>query len=108
MIIKRRVTSIVLVLSVMIRVAPAYASSLWNLLANRETDSFKIIHVADLATVMARGDAVVFDADPPDIRAQDGIIPGARLLSSSAHYDVATELPPDKTTKLVFYCHNTR
>jgi hypothetical protein len=29
------------------------------------------------------------------------------LLSSSSHYDVATELPPDKNTPLVFYCHDT-
>lgn len=104
---KTRVISIAVLLAAVVGVAPVYASGPWDFLANHETDSFKIIHVADLAALMARGNVMVFDANPPDVRAEEGVIPGARLLSSSSRYDVATELPAVKTTKLVFYCHNT-
>jgi rhodanese-related sulfurtransferase len=72
-------------------------------------DGFKTIHVADLAAMMAKPGAKlsIFDADPPSVRKNEGIIPGAKLLSSSSGYDVAKELPPEKDAKLVFYCHNT-
>ncbi|HXR26182.1 MAG TPA: rhodanese-like domain-containing protein [Candidatus Binataceae bacterium] len=104
---KTRVISLAVLLAAVVGVAPVYANSLRELLANHETDSFKIIHVADLAALMARGNVMVFDANPSDVRAKEGVIPGAHLLPSSSHYDVATELPTVKTTKLVFYCHNT-
>ena len=104
---KTRVIAIAVLLAAVVGVAPAYASGLWDFLANHETDSFKIIHVADLAALMAQGHVTVFDANPPDVRTKEGVIPGAHLLPSASHYDVATELPAVKTTKLVFYCHNT-
>jgi hypothetical protein len=104
---KTRVISLAVLLAAVVGVVPVYASGLWDLLANHETDSFKIIHVANLAALIARGNVMVFDADPSDVRAKEGVIPGAHLLASSSHYDVATELPAIKTTKLVFYCHNT-
>ena len=49
----------------------------------------------------------IYDANPPSTRQRDGIIPGAHLLSSSSDYAVASELPPAKDAKLVFYCANT-
>ena len=72
-------------------------------------DPFKLIHVEDLAKLMA-GDAkglAVYDANPASTREKEGIITGAHLLSSSVSYDVAKELPSDKDSKLVFYCANT-
>jgi rhodanese-related sulfurtransferase len=90
--------------------APARSLSLSDLLSKAEGDQgFKVIHVNDLAAMMAKPDSkvMVYDANPPDVRESEGIIPGAHLLTSSGHYDVATELPPDKNTPLVFYCHNT-
>jgi hypothetical protein len=36
-----------------------------------------------------------------------GVIPGALVLSSWNKFGLVTELPKDKNTKLVFYCHNT-
>ncbi len=85
----------------------ASALDLQSILGNPEADNFQIIHVQDLARLMNNSDAKVhiFDANPTDVRESTGIIPGARLLASS-NYDVATELPPDKSAKLVFYCHN--
>lgn len=90
--------------------APARCLSIGDLLSRVEGhQGFKIIHVSDLATMMAKPGSklMVFDANPPDVRDSEGIVPAAHLLSSSGHYDVATELPPDRNTPLVFYCHNT-
>ena len=90
--------------------AQAHALSITGLLSKVEGDSgFKLIHVQDLAAMMAKPNSkvMVFDANPPDVREEEGVIPGARMLSSSHGYDVASTLPPDKNTPLVFYCHNT-
>jgi len=71
-------------------------------------DSFKLIHVDDLATLVANHspEVWIYDANPPTVRAKDGVVPGARLLSSFSGYDVARELPAAKDAKLVFYCAN--
>ncbi|MBI2964060.1 MAG: hypothetical protein HYY35_09930 [Deltaproteobacteria bacterium] len=70
--------------------------------------AFQLIHVEDLAALIAaRPQRLwIYDANPPSVRRREGVIPGARLLSSSNHFDVA-ELPPAKDDKLVFYCANT-
>jgi hypothetical protein len=90
--------------------APAHSLSIGDLLSKVEGDAgFKVIHVTDLTAMRAKPGAkvVVYDANPPDVREEEGVIPGAHLLSSSGSYDVASELPADKSTPLVFYCHNT-
>jgi hypothetical protein len=71
-------------------------------------DGFKIIHVEDLAKLMADQPKTlaIYDANPGSTREREGIIPGAHLLSSGS-YDAASELPTAKDTKLVFYCANT-
>ncbi len=103
---KTYMISIALLFGALAGMAPAHAGSLRDLLANREKDSFKIIHVAELAALMVQGHVMIFDANPPDVRIEEGVIPGAHLLPSASHYDVATELPAVKNAKLVFYCHN--
>ncbi|HVB80147.1 MAG TPA: hypothetical protein VNE82_09435 [Candidatus Binataceae bacterium] len=97
--------------------APARAgdgSSVWNkfsaLLGNQhEDDNFKLIRVADLAALKAdpNSHVVILDANVDSTRQAYGIVPGARLLTSYDSYDVATELPPARNAKLVFYCANT-
>jgi rhodanese-related sulfurtransferase len=68
-------------------------------------DGFKLIHVNDLVALRAAPNAVtVLDANAPDVRAREGVIPGAVLLSSDNQYDVTKELPPRKDARLVFYC----
>jgi rhodanese-related sulfurtransferase len=69
-----------------------------------------LIHVADLTALQQQKDAKlqVLDANTEDFRAANGVIPGAKLLTSSSRYDVAKELPQDKATALVFYCANPR
>src|SRR5580700_3755390 len=85
--------------------APAHSFGITELLSKVEGDSgFKVIHVADLAAMRAKpgSKVMVFDANPPDVREEEGIVPGAHLLSSSGSYDVASTLPADKNTPLVF------
>jgi hypothetical protein len=91
-------------------VARASAFDLGKLLNNKEeADNFQIIHVAELAKLMAdpASKVQIFDANHSSTRENFGIIPGAHLLSSSDNYDVAKELPADKNAKLVFYCADT-
>lgn len=90
-------------------------SSAWDKLSallgsTHEDDHFKLIHVADLAALRAdpNSHVVILDANVKDTRDKYGVIHGARLLSSYDNYDVATELPPGRNSKLVFYCANTR
>jgi hypothetical protein len=78
--------------------------------SKHEDDKFKVIDVAELAALRAdpNSHVIILDANVPETRDKWGVIPGARLLSSYDSYDVATELPPTKSAKLVFYCANTR
>ena len=71
-------------------------------------ETFKIIHIADLKTLMAdrRAPVHIFDANVAETRTRFGVIPGAALLDSDNHYDLAV-LPPAKDAKLVFYCANS-
>lgn len=71
-------------------------------------DGFRLIHVADLVRMQKApfSRVQVFDANHQDFREENGVIPGAKLLSSYRTYDVAKELPADKSTPLVFYCAN--
>lgn len=66
------------------------------------------LSVARVARLVRSGDAVAVDANRPEVRRRFGIVPSARLLTSSASYDVRAELPADKDTHLIFYCANTR
>jgi len=90
--------------------ARASAADIGNILENKEgPDQFKIIHVADLAKLMAdpSSKVQVYDANHPSTREKYGVIAGAHMLSSYDNYDVAKELPADKNAKLVFYCADT-
>lgn len=51
--------------------------------------------------------ATPVDANGKELRASQGVIPGAILLSSGSTFDVK-ELPTNKETRLVFYCANTQ
>ena len=90
--------------------ARASAADIGKILENKEgPDNFQIIHVADLAKLMAAPSSKVqvYDANHASTRERFGVIAGAHLLSSYDNYDVARELPADKNTKLVFYCADT-
>jgi len=71
--------------------------------------SFKLIHADELQKMMStpKAQLYVFDANTQKVRQEYGIIPGARLLSSSANYDTSSTLPANHRSRLVFYCANT-
>ncbi len=88
---------------------PSFATDIGSLLDNKpEKDNFQIIHVNDLVKLMAdpKSHVHIYDADAQGVRESEGMIPGARPLTSDDHYNVAEELPSNKHAKLVFYCHN--
>jgi hypothetical protein len=107
----RLVTSIAVILMIALTLASrASAADIGKILENKEgPDQFQIIHVADLAKLIAdpSSKVQVYDANHSATRERFGIIPSAHLLSSSDKYDVTKELPADKNTKLVFYCADT-
>jgi rhodanese-related sulfurtransferase len=72
--------------------------------------TFKTLKVKDLESLIQKKTAglAIYDVNVESTRKAVGIIPGAKLLSSSSDYDVAKELPADKSSKLVFYCANTK
>lgn len=73
-------------------------------------EDFKLIHTQDLVKLMHQKDAklAILDANNEKIRKEEGVIPGAKLLSSFKEYDLKTELPAEKDTTLVFYCANPK
>ena len=109
-----RLTAAAVALTGLLFAAPLFAFNLSQMLGGggegQDLHTFKLIHVADLAKLMADEDShlYIFDANAPETRARFGIIPGAKLLSSEDSYDVATTLPSDKGAKLIFYCADTR
>lgn len=67
---------------------------------------FKLIHVAELASLQKAKKVSVYDANGDETRAKYGVIPGATLLAN-LKYDTKI-LPADKAQSLVFYCANTQ
>jgi hypothetical protein len=86
----------------------AFAFNIGKLLNNepKRPDKFAIIRVDRLVSLMAdpNSHVVIYDANGWGLRSTAGAIPGAHLLTSENKFDVATELPADKSAKLVFYC----
>lgn len=74
-----------------------------------ETVSIPTLDAETLARLLRERPKVeLFDANGEATRAKYGVIPGAKLLSHYARYDVRRELPADKDAKIVFYCGSTR
>lgn len=90
---------------------PLFAALLITLYAfpaRAEKTPFKLIHHDELAKALSSAaPPAVYDANGESTRSDAGIIPEAKLLSSSSKYDPSKELPADKTKPLVFYCANT-
>ncbi len=88
--------------------ASVFADDIGKLLNNKasQTENFQVIRVDALASLIADSNSHVniYDANGWGLRSTAGVIPGAHLLTSDDKYDVANELPADKSAKLVFYC----
>ena len=106
----RKSAALCSLIGAMIMVAmPALAMDVGSLLNNHPSDEgFQAIGVNDLSKLMADPNTHVhiYDANGPNTRASQGMIPGARPLTSDDHYDVAEELPSNKKSLIVFYCAN--
>jgi rhodanese-related sulfurtransferase len=66
--------------------------------------SVKSVTVPQTASLQKEKKATVLDANGESFRKENGVIPGAVMLTSFNKYDVAKELPASKDSKLVFYC----
>jgi len=63
-----------------------------------------MIAASELAALLEKHNQVyVFDANLESTRKQVGVIPGSLFLSAYDNYDFKI-LPPDKSSRLVFYC----
>lgn len=69
-----------------------------------EVVQVKKLSVPELAALRKTGKPVIFDANSSEFRAKNGVIPGAKLLTGSATYEPARELPAARDASLVFYC----
>jgi rhodanese-related sulfurtransferase len=88
--------------------ASAFAFDLASIINNKPKapDKFSVIRADKLASLMndPNSHVNIYDANGWGLRSTAGVIPGAHLLTSDDKYDVAKELPADKSAKLVFYC----
>ena len=89
---------------------PVTGADIGSVVNNSPEPNVANLSVNELAQLMATPNAHlhIYDANPPKVRENDGMIPGARPLSSADRYNVAAELPTNKRAKLVFYCYDTR
>ncbi len=71
-------------------------------------EKFRLIELSELESMQkdARAPVTVLDANDTEFREKNGVIPGAKLLSSFDKYDISKELPASKDAPLVFYCSN--
>jgi len=68
-------------------------------------DSVPAMTVDEVDAALTAKQAIAIDCNNERMRKRMGTIPGAILISDDASYP-ASELPADKTTKLVFFCAN--
>jgi len=81
--------------------APAEKAAQTNPAA--ETPALKQVSVGEVAEFVRTKSATIVDANGSGTREEFGVIPGAILLSNYRTYALS-ELPAEKSTKLVFYC----
>jgi rhodanese-related sulfurtransferase len=67
-------------------------------------DGFSDLSIDQVADLIAKKDADIFDNNPKDMYAK-GHVPTAKWVDFKAVK--ASDLPSDKSRKLVFYCANT-
>ena len=76
--------------------------------AAEHKEKFRLIELSELESLQkdARAPVTMLDANDKEFRDKNGVIPGAKLLSSFDRYDIPKELPADRSAPLVFYCSN--
>ena len=72
-----------------------------------DTTGLSTLTVEELAKLRDSSvDLVLCDANNDKTRGEEGVIPGAVLLTSYRDFDAAVELPADPSKQVVFYCHS--
>jgi rhodanese-related sulfurtransferase len=71
--------------------------------SSAKASDITVVSVPDVAKILQDKSGTVVDANGEDTRKEYGVIPGAVLLSNNKTFAMS-ELPADKSTKLVFYC----
>jgi hypothetical protein len=71
--------------------------------AAKETDNFAKMTVDEVEAAVTAKQAVAVDCNGDRTRQKLGVVPGAILITDEEQY-APSELPADKTTKLIFYC----
>jgi hypothetical protein len=71
--------------------------------AAKAEENFPTMTVAEVDQAIQAKQAVAVDCNGDRTRKKNGVLPGAIVVSDEETYP-ASELPADKTTKLVFYC----
>jgi hypothetical protein len=70
---------------------------------DKAEDKLPSMTVDEVERALAANQAKAVDCNGERLRKKMGVVPGAILVTDDASY-AASELPADKTTKLVFYC----
>lgn len=73
--------------------------------AAKAEETFQTMTVDQVEAELASKQITAVDCNPEMTRKHMGVVPGAILVTDEAEY-APSELPADKTTKLVFYCSN--
>jgi len=66
---------------------------------------YKELGVEEVAQLQSTTPVTFVDANTADFRKENGVIPGAIILTDSSKYELSA-LPADKAGALVFYCSN--
>lgn len=65
------------------------------------------VSVADAAKLHKQDKIIMVDANSPKTRTKEGVVPGARILTSYSKF-AKSELKASKDDTLVFYCHSEK
>jgi rhodanese-related sulfurtransferase len=87
-------------------VAASALSGCHSVAGKSDSSTVKIVSVPDVARFVEDKSAVIYDANGAETRQKYGVVPGAVLLSNHKEYPLS-ELPPEKSKALVFYCGGT-
>ena len=72
--------------------------------ARAASDPFQMASPEEVSKMLGQPDVKVFDANPPEVYAK-AHLPGATFVETGS---LASALPKDKSTRLVFYCKNPK
>jgi len=98
--------TILTAVAMVVTLAPAWALACDGEQEVSTPPEIQKLDVQRLAELQKKAAIKIYDANTQKTRTEQGIIPGATMLTSASQYDVAKELTPTKNTPIVFYCAN--